>query len=197
MNNSKKADKREIILSIAQKRFAHYGLQKTTIDEIAGEAGISKGLIYHYFPSKEDVFYTVIEKEAKKIIYEIREAVNNEKTTYDKLKAFQKCLLGRLMDAFHIKEIFKDPGDIVFPELMKRFKEFKIETIEIAKSIITEGIETGEFKKLDPHKTALIFTGLIKPIDILVRDYSFDLDEMIDFSLKIFLEGISKEKALR
>ena len=199
MNNStidirKKADKRELILSVAQKRFAQYGFHKTTIDEIASDVRISKGLIYHYFPSKEDIFYLVLERESVIIVEEIQQAVGNAGTTQEKLAAFHRTILVRLSGTFNLKELIENPGELVLPELMKRFKEFKKQTVEIAKSIIEEGIKSGEFKKMDSYKTALIFTGLVKPIEILVHEYEFELDEIINLTLNIFLEDINSKR---
>jgi AcrR family transcriptional regulator len=48
-------NRREIILQASRKLFGRYGIEKTTVDEIAKEAGISKGAIYLEFPSKDEI----------------------------------------------------------------------------------------------------------------------------------------------
>jgi AcrR family transcriptional regulator len=54
--------RRDQILHAALKVFAYKGLKATKIADIATQAGISQGLIHHYFPSKEDVFTAVVER---------------------------------------------------------------------------------------------------------------------------------------
>lgn len=49
------------ILKAARKRFATRGFDATSIDDIAAEAGVAKGAVYHHFKSKEDIFTLVLE----------------------------------------------------------------------------------------------------------------------------------------
>jgi AcrR family transcriptional regulator len=53
-------DRAERIIQAAEKLFGHYGFEKTTLDEIAREAGISKASIYLEFSNKEEVLMAVI-----------------------------------------------------------------------------------------------------------------------------------------
>lgn len=59
-NQRIKDKRREQILSVALKIFARNGLAATKISDIALAAGISQGLIYHYYKSKEDIFVELI-----------------------------------------------------------------------------------------------------------------------------------------
>ena len=56
-------DKRLRIIEAAQKRFAHFGLVKTTMNEVADDIGMSKAAIYYYFKDKESIFKEVVIKE--------------------------------------------------------------------------------------------------------------------------------------
>ena len=55
------SDKISNILSAAQKRFGLYGLEKTTMKEIASDLGVSKASLYYYFPDKESLLKAVVE----------------------------------------------------------------------------------------------------------------------------------------
>ncbi len=66
------------ILKAAVKRFAKHGLNKTTLDEIARDLRIGKATIYHYFESKEELFYETIKWESAQYIDEIKVIFNNE-----------------------------------------------------------------------------------------------------------------------
>jgi AcrR family transcriptional regulator len=57
IRDSRRAD----ILKAATKLFARRGLTDTKIGDIAAEAGLSHGLVYHYFPSKEAIFEAILE----------------------------------------------------------------------------------------------------------------------------------------
>ncbi len=55
------------ILDSAARLIEHYGYDKTTVDEIAKEAGVSKGAIYLHFKSKEDLFEALLMRESERI----------------------------------------------------------------------------------------------------------------------------------
>src|SRR5690606_24609678 len=59
MDNQDK--KRELIIEAALKRFAHFGLAKTTMTEIASDISLSKALLYYYFPDKISLYAAVLE----------------------------------------------------------------------------------------------------------------------------------------
>lgn len=69
--------KQQIILA-AKKRFAKQGLGKTTLDEIAHDVRIGKATIYHYFESKDELFFTSLKWEADQFIEDIKAIFNNE-----------------------------------------------------------------------------------------------------------------------
>jgi AcrR family transcriptional regulator len=79
-------DKRQIILDIASRIFSHYGYGKTSLDDIATEAGVAKGTIYYYFPSKEDLFMAIVELKAEAFVRELHETIRATKTFEAKLR---------------------------------------------------------------------------------------------------------------
>src|SRR5260221_10681116 len=58
---------RQLIMESAQRLFLHYGYKKTTIDDIAQEAGIGKGTVYLYFDGKEEIMLTIAENVKRNI----------------------------------------------------------------------------------------------------------------------------------
>jgi len=60
-------EREQRILDAAARLITHYGYDKTTVDEIAREAGISKGAIYLHFKSKEDLFEALLLRESETI----------------------------------------------------------------------------------------------------------------------------------
>ncbi len=71
-------ERKEQIIRAAAKRFARHGSGKTTLDEIARDVRIGKATIYHYFKSKENLFYDSIYWEASNYIEDIKAIFNNE-----------------------------------------------------------------------------------------------------------------------
>ena len=63
MTKSDNEDRKQRILDAAANLFVHYGYDKTTVSDIAREAGVSKGAIYLHFTSKEDLFEGLLIRE--------------------------------------------------------------------------------------------------------------------------------------
>ena len=63
MTRSDKAEREERILTAAAELFVHYGYDKTTVDDIARAAGVSKGTIYLHFAGKDDLLEGLVVRE--------------------------------------------------------------------------------------------------------------------------------------
>jgi len=89
----KENNKQQLIIKAAEKRFIRHGIKKTTIDEIARDLRIAKGGIYHYFKSKEDIYYNTLVNQHTQFlsqlkglettdVYEIISKYLNDKSIY-------------------------------------------------------------------------------------------------------------------
>ncbi len=81
-NNPKKGQ----IIKTAQKRFSRHGLVKTTMEEIARDLRMGKATLYHYFKSKEEIFYEVTKLEIERYKTELKAMIEDEETDLIKKK---------------------------------------------------------------------------------------------------------------
>jgi AcrR family transcriptional regulator len=63
---------RKALLRAAQRRFGSFGYNSVTVDQIAADADVAKGAIYHHFPTKADLFEAVVQAVAAKILVEVQ-----------------------------------------------------------------------------------------------------------------------------
>src|ERR1051325_6834770 len=82
--------KRQLILEAEQKRFSHFGVDKTTMNEIADDLALSKASLYYYFPDKLSLYAAVL----KKII----EAERANEKPFTAEKSAEKAIL-KFLDA--------------------------------------------------------------------------------------------------
>jgi AcrR family transcriptional regulator len=71
-------ERKQNILKAAEKRFSRHGLNKTTLNEIARDLRIGKATIYHYFTTKEDLFYKTIDWQIDLYIDELKPIFLND-----------------------------------------------------------------------------------------------------------------------
>lgn len=73
--------KREEIIKAAEKRFIRHGLRKTTVEEIARDLRIGKASLYHYFPTKEELFNETVKWQSAEYVQQLGHIFNDEGLT--------------------------------------------------------------------------------------------------------------------
>ena len=63
---------RKAVLRAAQRHFGSFGYNSVTVDQIATDADVAKGAVYHHFPTKADLFEAVVQAVAAKILAEVQ-----------------------------------------------------------------------------------------------------------------------------
>lgn len=110
-------EKRIQIIKAADKRFAKHGLNKTTLDEIARDLRIGKATLYHYFKSKEDLFYQTIIWEVEQYIHTITATLTNNEHPINL----------RLLDYISFKENLNQHSKLLYDMLVKVIEGYSLE----------------------------------------------------------------------
>jgi AcrR family transcriptional regulator len=112
------ANERKIqIIKAAAKRFARHGLGKTTLDEVARDIRIGKATIYHYFTSKDDLYFTTLKWECENFIEQIKVVLENNELT----------LTQKLTEYFAQKEVVSENNKLIHESLLTFFNEKSFE----------------------------------------------------------------------
>ena len=197
MKKEQQNNKKDLIMSAALKVMTKKGYYSSTMDDIVLESGMSKGAIYHYYKSKKEVYLELIVYLESKYT-DMFASVNKESTSAKKLKKLFTIWSDQLEKEpgfFQSFSIFQSMSrhDKDFKQAMQRMYNRFQKFIEL---IIIEGIESKEFKKIDPKTSAL---SLILNLDgiswfSLFESKNLDaksyIDQMSDYILNTY---ISKE----
>lgn len=110
--NKKRAERPMRILEAAGRLSTRYGFDKTTVDEIAREAGVSKGAIYLEWSGKEEIIDALIEFEMKKLLVDLRaRIVEDEKS--DTIAAIYRHTLLAIQKSAIISALYTRDGKIL------------------------------------------------------------------------------------
>lgn len=187
-------EKKEKIISAATSLFSRFGLEKTTMEDIAKAAKKGKSSLYYYFKSKEEVFAEVIKKEIAGLKTAIIEAIEKEDDPYNKFRKFVDARLNYLNEKADQYTNVKDEHlkHYEFVEnLTADYSNWEISTI---KSIVEYGRDKGLFEvtDLDSISQALFFAlkGLEYPwaINLTRKEIEKGVEALVD----VLLRGISK-----
>ena len=160
-------DTRETILTTAQKLFARFGFNKTTVDEIAGATHIAKSTLYHHFPSKEAIFRGVIEREGQDLARRIHDAVEAADSPKERLRAYVVTRMSRLRELTNFYSALKEEYLEHYPFIESvRKKDFDSE-MNMFQGILSRGVEEGAFnlRDGDVEVTALAVITALKGLE--------------------------------
>src|SRR5512132_3702859 len=166
------ADKRRQILDAAVRVFARQGFHSTRVSDIADEAGVAYGLVYHYFRSKEQVLNELFSERWSLLLTTI-EQTNGDTSPRERLA----MVAGFIVESYrHDPELMKviivevtraanSFGRTHLPEIRKAY--------ELIAEIVAQGQAEGAFRDdVDPYFASLSFYGAIEQ---LLSGWIFDL----------------------
>ena len=183
------------------RRFAQeYGFKKTSVDEIIQDVGVSKGIFYKFFSSKEDFFFKVREEVEKEIQAMIRQIFSTESNNNNKeilVDKFCKVLM-----------VIKDPKYIRFFEmdeinyLLKRLPKSEVKRDLIRDICLTEDIFKRVGIPVESEELEVKFiTGIIRSIfitsmnsnsigeDVAERVVKFQIESVVNYISSFMING--------
>ncbi|MEW5924415.1 MAG: TetR/AcrR family transcriptional regulator [Candidatus Zixiibacteriota bacterium] len=169
LNQKMKDERREQILAGAMKLFAARGLAATKISDIAEAVGISQGLLYHYFRSKEEIYTELVKNAFDKINAACYELEKLPMPPHEKIKFAIEKLLQNLEESEsnsrHYLFVSQASSSESTPvEAREYIKNNNMIPYKVIARIMKKGQEAGTIIKHDPKELALVFwtsiTGL-------------------------------------
>lgn len=154
-------EKRQRILDAAVVVFARAGYHTSRVGDIAEEAGVAHGLLYHYFPSKEAVLQAIFQDNWAQLVGRFRTIAASDEAAADKLSGLAKIVLRTWRNdpalvTVMVREIARSP------QLQARVSEIT-EGLEVIQAVISDGQATGEFRPdTDAKLAAWMFYGALE-----------------------------------
>lgn len=194
-------ERRESILAAARKVFFEKGYLSASMRDIALEASLSPGLLYHYFQGKDEL-YGVICEEAFYLMLEYFHKVEKMKgPARDKLVAIAKAYVQYFLDHPEYFDIvsFRDLGfkkvDISSP-ILERIEALSYQALDVLRKQVEESMAEGSIKHADDLWETTM--SLWAPVEGLIfiekrgylKTFSVDLDKALDGVLTPLLEGL-------
>lgn len=183
--------KREAIIEAALKRFAHFGVAKTTMNEIAGDLALSKASLYYYFPDKISLYAAVLKSISENNVRQETAVVDREADPWKAVALYLEKRTDFIIRYHHILEYLKTFTSMNMPpELQSLFTHFRSEEIGRITTVLERGRERGLFHIEDARKTAELFYDFLEGF----RYTAISRGGMLFPEKKQFLAILKKEK---
>ena len=193
MPRSRSLQKTKEIHRVIARLFAYRGYHSTSMREIARELGMNQSSLYHYFSSKEDILFKLMNDAIDDVFVTLEDIYAADLLPEDKLK--------RVLDSY-IRSYAGDQERLILlvnemNSLNDKYRHILVEKqrryVQLIKSILNELVGESKMKKIDPTVAIFAFFGMVHyTIKWYHKDGPITLDELAKLFVEIFTKGILK-----
>ncbi len=206
VSTSDNTEKKNEIISAAQKRFGQYGFKKTSMAEIASDLEMSKGLLYYYFPDKEYLYIAVVDKELQEFKTTLVKHLEVIEHPFDMLKEYLNLRLIHFRHLMNLSQFRFDEMKKLNKAMCQSRDQFKL----FERGIIIDILQKGNHKALlrvdDPDEIASLLFDTLRGIRMnMVKDKQFfyltnaefdQLKKKYEVFIDIFIAGLQYQAQL-
>jgi len=163
MNKREQAKSR--IEKAAMECFEKYGLDKTTLEDIAKAVGLNKTSLYYYYKKKEDIFIEVAVREGEQYIQTLQEATSEKSEIEECISFYLESRFNYYTQVLNMNRVSVESLNKLLPRffdlydaLMRREKEFLTD-------LLTKAVKDRKIRLNDPKEVASVlinFTDALK-----------------------------------
>ncbi len=189
--NLAKDQREQEIKEAALKIFSTKGYHRTTMAEVAMEAGYGKGTIYWYWKSKEELYFALISDLHNEILALVDEAGESEEPVLTKIKN----LADGMVDVYYRNREYcklswrmrAEELQAFSPEFVEALHNYVMRTRQALEALLQQASDEGYFQGIDPYYLSCIILGLVEGMEIqwLEDQSTFDLRQGMDLALQL------------
>ena len=199
----RKAERPQEILEAAFLEFSRNGYAMTTLDQIAERAGVTKGTIYVYFESKEQLFISMVHELMKATLDTVQDLFErHDGSTADLLRAQFSFIYQHLVEDRRRREVVRMliAEASRFPALADRYhQEVHRPCVDLLTRAIRRGIDRGEIRPSAVTECPLVIIAPIALVDLWMMMFDdrhpLDLKTYFNAHLDLVLNGLLAKPA--
>ena len=167
-----KGNAREALLDAMERLLHRYGYQKTTVEDIAAEAGVGKGSVYLHFASKEELALSCVDRFHDQIWSRMEKIAAGKLSAREKVAALLRERVQRRYEFCENSASLDEMLAALRRELMVRREAYHLKEAQFLEAVILAGVETGEFPICDAARSAeamVLATNAFLPYSLRVN----------------------------
>ena len=193
MVRTRSEGKRQVILDAAEAAFGRREFDEVTTDDIAAGAGVGKGTLYRYFPTKEELYAATFLRALAELDAGLERPGSGSRTAGKRLEAICRVMVRTLWvrhTLFHsLHGLGRGSGT-----LRRAVRTRRNRLQRAVETALREGIENGELRTHDPFTAAQLFLGMTRS-GVVFRRPGDTIDGIAREILGVFLGGVGKQEA--
>lgn len=187
-------ERKSQIIEAAMIVFARSGFHEARMDDIAEEAGLSKGALYWYFDSKDRIITAIFENLFNRELAQLQGISDEPGSSRERLLKFVRLTYADLEEFISYSALFYEfyAQALRQEEIRGTLKSYLRSFLAVLTPLIEEGIARGELRRVSPEETAIAIGAIIEGT-ILLWIYDpdlIDLEQHIESSFDLLFEGL-------
>ena len=187
-------ERKDQIMNAAEEVFTRKGFSNARMDDIAEETGLSKGTLYLYYKSKDDLIIAILDRIFQREFRTFENLDLASMSATDAIWTFTETTSKDVKMMMRLLPITYEFMGLAFRNkfVQKTFKIYLNRYLDILVPIIQHGIDTGEFRPADPKEIVIAMGAVMEGTLLLwVYDNSLvDPEKHIRSGMKLLLEGV-------
>jgi AcrR family transcriptional regulator len=187
-------ERKSQILNAAEEVFTEKGFDQARMEDIADQTGLSKGTLYLYFKSKDDLIIAILDRLFQREFGQMEKLVVADRTARACVEEFTDLATRDVSAMLRLLPIFYQFLALAFRNkyVQHALKQYLNSFLDILTPIIQRGIDSGEFRAVDAREVALA-AGAIFEGTILLWIYdktAVDPVRNIHSSIRLLMDGV-------
>ena len=187
-------ERKHQILNAAEEVFSQKGLDDTRMDDIADQTGLSKGTLYLYFKSKDDLIIAIFDRMFQRELNQFDSLLRTDLGAEELLARFTEAMIREVKLMLRLVPLAYEFMAMAFRSkfIQEAFKRYLNRFAEVLVPMIQRGIDAGEFRPVDPLETALTLGAIVEGTILLwVYDRSLvDPERQIRAAMALLMAGL-------
>jgi AcrR family transcriptional regulator len=187
-------ERRTQIIESAIKIFARQGFASTRMDDVAAESGLSKGLLYWYFKSKEEIIIAIADLLFGAEFRKMQNLSAKGQTARACLESFIEVFITDLQGMLKIAPVIYEFYALAFRNITVRkvMQEYLGRFVAILEPIVQHGMDRGEFSPGEPRQVTLAIGSALEGT-LLLWAYAPELvqpEPQLRLCVALMLDGL-------
>ncbi len=190
----------EALLAAARRRYARFGPRKTTMAEVAREAGCSRATLYSYFPGKEALYAGLLEDETRAFLSELEAAAHSSTSARRKLRAIVEATLRSYTSSPVLGGAVAGNDEMMLERVARPLlAATERRVIALLREVLEEGVDEGSLRSIDAEAVASLMYQLGRVL--VVREVAgrgeFAFERILGAMDDLVARGIAKPRRSR
>jgi AcrR family transcriptional regulator len=182
--------KREEILAAAVAEFAHRDFHEVLMDDVAARAGVGKGTLYRYFPTKEELFVAAVLRELSESHTEHLSTLDEAAPLRDVLERTVSRMVGYFQGKEELLTLLQRYEHRLPAADAALMRQRRAEVLDAVAGALTRNVHGGALRRIDTRLAAEMLFGMVRTAVLYRREHGGDIDRTTREVVSLFLDGV-------